>query len=428
VKKKLLLLSLILLLGLGLSACNRPSSSTTCTPDDLVAPTLTSPDHFAVYGAYATTDSLPPEFFQWEFPSDCTPEFFTLKFSPSPHFGTMRTGMTEGELSWPPADPSLAELPLEPATMYYWNVRAWTDGVAGPESAPQSFFTEPFCGRLEGDEDALSAPELISPEPNEIIDELHTELQFSMSESECLPTGYFVRLGTDPSFSSLSSLVRLSYPGTSLISSELEDCTTYYWRVVPFITNYIFGDFPGPYSETRAFNTRRSEACLRSLVTAEMPIGDLGYAHCETEDLVPPELGYPGNYTWPTAFYSGRRDTTPVGFLRWTNPSFCIPDGYEVTLSTDRLFRTNLRTGRTAGEAYWPVEGPYVEPGLEPGSQYFWKVQTVVEGVEGPESDVFRFFTGPDCYRTLSPPQQVSPPDGAIIHDRSFYLEYISQY
>jgi hypothetical protein len=99
--------------------------------------------------------------------------------------------------------------------MYYWNVQAWTDGVAGPESATQSFFTQPFCERLEGEELALSGPVLISPDPNAIIDTLHTEFHYSMSESGCLPTGFYLDLDTGVQARTLSAMNWRTAPPTT---------------------------------------------------------------------------------------------------------------------------------------------------------------------------------------------------------------------
>jgi hypothetical protein len=201
--------------------------------------------------------------------------------------------------------------------------------------------------------------------------------------------------------------------------------------VIPYITNEFFGDFSGAPSETRAFHTRMGDICTMEfsvipLITPEPNYLDREvelYEHCTAEDLVPPELLSPENNSHRFNLYD-LIHFIPVGMFRWGNPELCIPDDYNIVLATDRSFRTHLRTGTSNGATYWPVESPDPEPLLEPGSQYFWKVQTISDGVEGPESEVFTFYTGPYCYSRLPQPVLVAPNNGAEITERFVYLEY----
>ena len=122
--------------------------------------------------------SLTPEFFEWEFDPDCTPEHFKIKFSPDPHFGIARFGMTDGELTWPPSGATYPQAPSEPATEYFWNVRAWTDGVNGPDSVTRVFFTGLLCTSAS----EMGEPDLLFPDPGEVIGELYAELHYQAGE------------------------------------------------------------------------------------------------------------------------------------------------------------------------------------------------------------------------------------------------------
>jgi len=415
-QKKYILLVFILLIGIGLSSCNRPSSPTDCTPADLEAPTIISPGFLANVGEGPTTGSLPPEFFQWEYDSDCPPEQFKLRFSSDRHFGTTRAGTTDGELTWPPADARYSQVPLEPATMYFWYVHAITDGVDGPNSATQAFFTGPDCGGYIIP--ALpSAPELISPDPGEILDQLSVELHFQLGEHRCLPEGYIIDLQTNPSFSGRNLLTEFGSPSTYVLTEELDDCTAYFWRVAA-----INRGWRGYFSEPRLFYTRASEDCISAPATVSRV--DLTLPHCTPEELVAPELVYPWHYSRYS--YQRSRTTIPAGLFRWTYPGGCFPDGYQLLLSTDLDFG-GARTGSTEGQVTWPLESLYSEAPLELGTQYFWMVQAEVDGVQGPESEIYSFFTGNYCgyyHDSLGAPQLIAPLDRAVIHDRSFLVHY----
>jgi hypothetical protein len=413
--KKLFLLSLLVFLGLSLSACNRPT--TPCTPADLEPPPITSPGNYSNVGTAPTIGSLTPELFQWEFDPDCTPEHFKLKFSPDRHFGIARAGMTDGELTWPSPDAPYPQGPLEPATEYFWNVRAWTDGVNGPDSSTRVFFTGPLCTSAS----EMGAPELLSPDPGEVIHELYAELHFQVGEPKCLPDGYLVDLQTDPTFSGTNLLGEFGIPGTYVLTDELTDCTTYYWRVAP-----LYGGAPGPFSETRAFTIDVSPTCL----VAEYDLAWLGYLDvlwppyipCDPYHVPAPEPTWPPNYS-----YIGESATVgalPDGLLQWDIG--CQPNGFDLRLSTDRHFGI-ARLGETDGERSWPVPGQPPQAPLEPGSQYYWNVNGWGTAT-GPTSSTYSFFTGPLCDdpSELVAPQLITPYDGAVITDTYAELHYVT--
>jgi hypothetical protein len=404
-KKKLTQLFGFFILLLGFSACNRPNGPP-CTTTDLVPPVVTSPGHYSHVGTAPTIGSLTPEFFEWEFAPDCTPEHFKIKFSPDRHFGIARSGMTDGELTWPPTDAAFPQAPLEPATEYFWNVRAWTDGVNGPDSETRVFFTGPLCTSA-GD---LGPPELLSPDPGEVIEELYAELHYQVGEPKCVPEGYLIDLQTDPTFSGTNLLTSYGIPGTYVLTDELTDCTTYYWRVAP-----LYGGAQGPFSETRAFNVRVSPSCPMISAVPDLVIDtSLMSLMCDPEDLTPPELLWPPHNSEVSIV--GMEDFLPAEFFRWS-PIDCIADKFKLRFSPDPDWGI-ARAGMTDGELTWPSpDAEYPQLGIEPATEYFWNVRAWTDGVNGPDSPTWIFFTGPSCDvpEDLAAPELIEPEDGVEI-------------
>ncbi len=217
-----------------------------CTPDDLVPPTLITPWHYAYLGTGPTEGSIPPDLFQWSYSGNCIPELFRILMSPDPEYGWARMGYTDDgyHTTWPPADAEYPQGPLDPATMYYWTVNAWTDGVHGPDSAMHVFFTGPLCASVS----ELVAPVLISPHDSDTYSSTILKLRYEPGEPECLPEAYFIDLQPDPNFGGTSLVGATSSPTTYVTTPELERCTRYYWRVAA-----IKNQTTGPFSETRSF-------------------------------------------------------------------------------------------------------------------------------------------------------------------------------
>ena len=389
-----------------MAACNRPAADP-CTPEDLEPPTITLPGHYYHVGTAPTIGSLTPEFFQWEFAPDCTPEHFKIKFSPDRHFGSARSGMTDGELTWPPTGATYPQMPLEPATEYFWNVRGWTDGVNGPESETRVFFTGPLCSSAG----ELGPPELLSPDPGEIISELYAELHYQVGEPKCVPEGYLIDLQTDPTFSGANLLTSYGIPGTYVLTDELTDCTTYYWRVAP-----LFGGEQGPFSETRAFNVRVSPDCPMVSAIPDLVVDtSIMSLMCDPEDLTPPELLWPPHNS-QVGMAEGPPQFIPAEFFQWS-PINCFPDKYKLRFSHDPDWGI-ARAGTTDGEISWPSpDAEFPQVGMEPATEYFWNVRAWTDGVNGPDSPTWTFFTGPMCDvpADLAAPELIEPDDGAEI-------------
>lgn len=217
-----------------------------CDPEDLTSPSLISPTHYAYTGTTLTEVSLPADVFQWVNTSGCIPELFRILMSPDPEYGWARMGYTDDgyHTTWPPADAEYPQGPLDPATMYYWTVNAWTDGVHGPDSAMRVFFTGPLCASAS----ELVAPQLISPHDGDQYSSTILKLHYEPGEPECLPEGYFIDLQPDSDFGGTSLVGATSSPTTYVTTPELERCTRYYWRVAA-----TKNQTTGPFSEARSF-------------------------------------------------------------------------------------------------------------------------------------------------------------------------------
>ncbi len=217
-----------------------------CGPEDLTPPSLISPTHYAYTGTTLTGASLPADSFQWANTSGCIPELFRILMSPDPEYGWARMGYSDDGLhtTWPPADAEWPQASLDPATMYYWTVNAWTDGIHGPDSEMRIFFTGPLCASAS----ELAAPLLISPHDGVVYSSTILKLHYEPGQPECLPEAYFVDLQTDSDFGGTSLMGATSSPTTYVTTPELERCTRYYWRVAA-----MKNQSTGPFSETRSF-------------------------------------------------------------------------------------------------------------------------------------------------------------------------------
>ncbi|MFP3854125.1 MAG: hypothetical protein ACLFWD_07505 [Anaerolineales bacterium] len=355
---------------------------------------------------------MPAEVMTWE-DIGCRPEHYKVLFSSERDFGLARLGFTDGETGWPVE--AGADAPLEPATEYFWNVRAWTDGVNGPASSTRIFFTGPLCSSSAD----LAPPELLTPESGTTIDSLIAELHYQPGgSSPCVPEGYFIDLQTDPDFGGTTLLAEYGIPGTYVFTEELEDCRTYYWRVAAHQ-----GGERGPFSEVGTFHVSVSPTCVISLAP-DLPEGITELNICSPEDLIGPELVYPPNNSYVRS--SVTEFPLDYDFFQWQQLD-CLPDEYRIEISTYRDF-VNYRGGfADATAASWPsADDPYPQVPLEKASRYYWRVYAVADGVPGPTSSSWYFFTGPECELTadLLAPRLVTPFDGTVINERHGELHW----
>ncbi len=412
-----------LLLGMLPVACNRPAESPPCDPDGLVAPELVSPAPYSTIG-WEPAEILPPDMLQWTYPGDCTPESFRLEMSPDRTFANRRVGVVSGDRTgWPDPDDEYPQLALEPATEYFWRVRAESGGTAGPWSSMRAFFTEPICASQA----ELTPPELLGPEDGAELDELVAELHYRVADGGCLPQGYFVDLQTDPDFGGSTLLATYNIPGTYVFTEELQDCTTYYWRVAP-----VYDGVQGPFSETRSFRTRVSSACLPSAVLPMTPF-PLPASCTSAGELNAPDPLTPANYAHVGTAVTESRDESAL--LQWTYTGDCMPAHFIVEVSDAPQVATargiTLYTLDGTDHDWGPADA---EAPLLPATEYWWRVAATIEFPEsesdypyiGPWSGYRAFFTGPDCASSaeLSAPELRWPHDGETLDSTTAVLQY----
>jgi hypothetical protein len=153
--------------------------------------------------------------------------------------------------------------------------------------------------------------------------------------------------GGVPAFDSLYT--RTWKPGT-----PLEPGREYRWSIRP-----ISQGQEGPASEVRTFFTGPS--CDALSLAAPIPLSPLN--HWTVDDL--------------------------AGFtLKWWYPGACLPDIYNVEMSTSLVLDGSPLNGSTATPTMqWaPVQA------LQDCTRYYWRVQAVKDGGTGPGSQVYTFF------------------------------------
>ena len=96
----------------------------------------------------------------------------------------------------------------------------------GPFSSQNTFLVGPQCGSSA----ELGVPDLISPINGEEVNANFAWLHYQATSFGCIPDGWALDLQTDPNFGGTNLLQSFNFPGTTVITEELNDCTTYYWR------------------------------------------------------------------------------------------------------------------------------------------------------------------------------------------------------
>ena len=476
-KRLVFALVLMALALFGLSAC---------TPCDMVAPGLVSPDWREILDPNAAV-------LNWNYTDSCTPDNFEITLSKDISFSAIEhTGTVAGSaITW--TAPT-----LDDAEEYYWRVRAEDEGVYGPYSSElRSFFTGPICGA--GD---LVAPNLASPDFGAIYDNNYDSLEWSWPLHTCIPESYKVEVSMgSPAFTDTTYNGGTGSPGTSWgFGSTPPAATQFWWRISAFADGAY-----GPPSMNKMFWT--APACTpasllapipetpvhNDIVTDSLPIFTWSYPDptCTPEgdrilvsdkpdmssiifDAYSPTIAARamiswapltdcGEYYWQISAISGGIEgpaspvnrfivdtagtcdclpgattipvqTGPANYsilpdtnaqLRWFNPGGCFPDGAAVQMATAHDF-SDMDEFTFPGQF---VNG-YDPPALDPATQYRWKAafymddggSPVIGDYSGPKS----FFTGPECtsLAELVAPIRLSPADGSIVTENYAALQF----
>jgi len=220
-----------------------------CVPTPCPMTGLLAPDPIGP-GSYEIVPSLNPTL-SWDYPGYCEPEGYAIRIGTAYQLDglPLQGGIGTGD-SWTTGT-------MQPGTQYWWDVAAIVPPSLGPFSSQMTFFTGPECAS-SGE---LGVPDIISPINGEEIDSLFAWLHYQATSFGCIPDGWALDLQTDPAFGGTNLLASYNFPATTVITDELNDCTTYYWRVAA-----IQDGVQGPWSATGNFFTNDSGLCAVSII------------------------------------------------------------------------------------------------------------------------------------------------------------------
>jgi len=368
-KRLIFALVLMALALLGLSAC---------TPCDMVAPGLVSPDWREILDPNAAI-------LNWNYTDSCTPDNFEIYLSKDSSFSVIEhTGTVAGSTT------TWTAPPLDDADEYFWAVRAKDEGVYGPQSTElRSFFTGPICGA--GD---LVAPNLGDPDFGGIYDNNYDSLEWSWPLHTCIPESYKVEVSLGaPSFTDTTYNGATGTPGTRWgFGSTPPAATQFWWRISAFADGAY-----GPASMHKMFWT--APACPSGSLLAPIP------EHPIDDEIV--------EFLMP--------------IFTWSYPdTSCTPEGHRILLSdkpdmSSIIFDANSPTIAARAMISWAT--------LADCGEYYWQISAISGGIEGPASPVKRFVidtTGTcDCAPTSLPiPDLVSPNPYEIVPDLQPSLQW----
>jgi hypothetical protein len=211
----------VLCLLVGVAACSSPSKpSVTLTSPQLVAPAM---------GAQIANSAQPVTLtIQNATTTGSSPLTYTFDVATDQAFTNVvytKSGVAAGS----GGTTSVTIDTLTAGTGYYWRARANSGSSAGPATTPVNFAIGPAI--------TISAPTLASPAVGDTVSGLRPTLTVNDSTTTG-PAGaisYRFEISTDPAFGTLaaSGTVAQTSGQTSYAPTvDLQDGTTYYWRVV----------------------------------------------------------------------------------------------------------------------------------------------------------------------------------------------------
>jgi len=366
-KRLVVVLVLMALTLLGLSAC---------TPCDMVAPDLVSPDWREILSG----DLI------WNYSDSCEPEHFEIELAKDNSFSVIEHTeiIPGGTTSWTPTG-------LDPAEEYFWRVRAEDEGVYGPWSTElRSFFTGPTCTAAQ-----LVDPVLTLPDFGAIYDNDYDSLEWNWPlYGTCIPESYRVEVSPgSPAFTDTTYNGGTGTPGTRWgFGSPPPAVTQFYWRITAFSDGVW-----GPTSMHKMFWT--APACTAASLVQPVPETPVH------NDIAP--------------------TVNPI--LTWSYPdSSCTPEGQHIWISdtpdmSSIVFDANL--------ADLASRAMIVDPPLNDCTEYYWQIAMISEGVEGPASLTKRFIVDSagmcDCAPgSTTIPVQKSPENYEILPDTNANLRW----
>jgi hypothetical protein len=349
-----------------------------CDLGDLVLPNLILPTSGGIYTR--GYDSL-----EWEWPiSSCIPEAYKVEVSPDSGFidQTWFGGTGNPSTRWGPSPE------FDAATQYWWRIIPSVDNNYGPPSLTSHFFTDPVCIGA-----SLVTPDELLPADRTIVTTTTPEFSWSYPDPSCSPEGFHLRVSSTEDMSSIVLEANNPTHGATSFQAGVpfDDCQILYWDVA-----VVSEGMESPYSVPKN----------KFLIDAT------GACTCAPGDIPTPILVSPNPYEIVA-------DLQPV--LEWHNPGPCMPGGYNIKLSPEYDFATDL-----GGGAGYPYSTGWVPSPLDPATQYHWKVA----GGEGTSWGDFggtrSFFTPPECtsITEVEVPVRLSPADGEVLDTLVAALHY----
>lgn len=331
-----------------------------CSGASLVAPNAVTPLN-------GDTSATANPIFEWSYsPTGCSPEGTHFQIATSPDFSTI---FINADNPTHASRSAFFGVPLDDCTIYYWRVAMVSEGIQGPYSFPQAF-TVDETDSCTCDAVSLPIPELIWPEPvwtgNYDIVSLTPTLEWN-NPGPCTPDGYQVKLADLPDHAdpSLDGVVMDGLITSYTPSVMLQPARQYWW--------HVYSTFGGSLSNNSNYAAFFTEP-------------ECGSA----SDLMPPDLILPVN---------GASIDTLRPMLHYEQPlTGCIPDSYLINIQTAADFSGQNLLGQIAFPS--TAAGPGQD--LADCTMYYWKVNGVQSGADGPESSVNSFFV--DTTGTCLPP------------------------
>jgi len=357
-----------------LTSCGAKDDLPLCDPDALLRPEDMLP------GGSPTNegeiiDTLTPTF-SWTYPDpECEPEYYMLKYAASWHelAESPEEIRVDGDRSeW------LADTELQARTTYIWQLWAGSGARTGGGGLG-IFRTGPVCDLTSPA--VLLAPTLRWPENGDSVDLSDLTLEW-FDPTVCIAQGdYIIEISERADFSE-EFVGGYGFPylfvAPPWIDFELEECTTYYWRV-HFDPRGGSDDEDGPYSETWTFNTTSSSGVL-------CPPGPLVTLAPEPEVEIPPEgdsaiVGHVWHDECAVPYES--TDEPPEGCVSMADGGFEANGIYDAGETGIAEVVVRLGTGPCPVEDGWTAEtdetGQYSFTELLPGT-YCVSVDALEDG------------------------------------------------
>lgn len=241
--------------------------------------------------------------------------------------------------------------------------------------------TLPTC-----DSGSLMAPDLVYPDWREIVNGSTVELEWSYPDASCQPEEYEIILSQERDYSVIEITDTVDGSENTYSPSGLDIAEEYFWRVRAKVESTY-----GSYSHE-----------LRSFFTEPV---------CAPGDLAAPIQTLPVDGGIFEISYSS---------LEWEWPvTTCIPSSYKIEVSTasDLSITTDFGATGTPGTR-WGFGSPPT-----PATQYYWRVAPYADGVLGPFSEIWTFYTDPVCApSSLMAPDPIFPTEGTeFVYDAPSY-------